>query len=77
MHPYTIGLFESLPGYDQNSRRLKPIPGMMPDPSNLPGYCRFQERCGCSSEQCKVGCPELIEAEPGHWVRCFHPQGKK
>lgn len=77
LHPYTIGLFESLPGYDQNSRRLKPIPGMMPDPSNLPEYCRFQERCGCSSEQCKAGCPELIEAEPGHWVRCFHPQGKK
>ena len=77
LHPYTIGLFESLPGYDQNSSRLKPIPGMMPDPSNLPEYCRFQERCNCSSEQCVAGCPELIEIEPGHWVRCFHPQERK
>ena len=44
-HPYTQGLFESLPNLDDRSARLKPIPGLMPDPTNLPEGCAFCPRC--------------------------------
>ena len=72
MHPYTIGLFESLPGYKPDSTRLQPIQGMMPDPSDLPDWCRFEERCGRACADCRGGSPQLTEVEPGHFVRCLH-----
>ena len=69
-HPYTKGLFESLPSLDKDIERLKPIDGLMPDPANLPPYCSFCERCPVASEKCKNGEPDYIEIEPGHIVRC-------
>lgn len=69
-HPYTKGLFESLPSLDKDIARLKPIDGLMPDPANLPPYCSFCERCPVASEKCKNGEPDYIEIEPGHIVRC-------
>ncbi len=69
-HPYTIGLFDSLPSLDKDVDRLKPIPGLMPDPSRLPNYCSFSVRCSRCSENCKKGEPPLVEIEPGHFVRC-------
>jgi len=68
MHPYTIGLFNSIPSLEKDVQRLTPIPGMVPDPSNLPEGCKFALRCPRATKQC--GKQEMIEAEPGHFVRC-------
>ena len=70
-HPYTIGLMESIPSLDKDVERLKPIPGLMIDPTNLPQHCSFCDRCPQKGQQCKDGDPQLMEVEPGHWVKCF------
>ena len=73
LHPYTKGLFESLPGYSKGNR-LKQIDGLMPDPADLPPLCKFEPRCPCSCEQCKQEMPELIDMGEGHLVRCLRAQ---
>lgn len=70
-HPYTIGLLGTIPSLDKDVDRLKPIPGLVTDPTNLPEYCSFYDRCPYAQESCKKGNPQLVELEPGHWVRCF------
>jgi peptide/nickel transport system ATP-binding protein len=70
-HPYTSGLFGSLPKLDSTERRLKPIKGLMPDPTNLPEGCRFHDRCPEAIEQCSLASPEATEVAPGHRVRCI------
>lgn len=70
-HPYTEGLFGSLPDLDEESDRLKTIPGMMPDPSNLPKGCKFHPRCKKCMEICKTDSPPVSEVEPGHKVKCW------
>lgn len=70
-HPYTIGLLGTIPSLDKDVDRLKPIPGLVTDPTNLPEYCSFYDRCPYANENCKRGNPQLLEIEPGHWVRCF------
>ena len=52
LHPYTQGLFNSLPNMEDRSIRLKPIRGLMPDPSNLPEGCAFCDRCDYATERC-------------------------
>jgi peptide/nickel transport system ATP-binding protein len=52
-HPYTVGLFDSIPRLDRKSRRLKPIPGLMPDPTNLPAGCFFSPRCPKAAPVCQ------------------------
>ena len=69
-HPYTIGLFESLPSVGVGGR-LKPIPGVMADPMDLPDCCTFAERCPHATDECRAGDPELTEVAPGHFVKCF------
>jgi len=69
-HPYTLGLFGSLPRLDSKERRLKPITGLMPDPTNLPEGCRFAERCPKSSEECATSHPPDVEISLGHIVKC-------
>lgn len=71
MHPYTEGLFGSIPNLETNSRRLAAIDGMMPDPTALPEGCKFADRCKYATEHCRVSSPELAELEGGHKVRCF------
>jgi peptide/nickel transport system ATP-binding protein len=71
MHPYTQGLFKSLPNIDIDTDRLEPIPGMMPDPSNLPVGCPFSPRCQYCVTECTVALPTSIEVAPGHAVSCF------
>ena len=44
-HPYTIGLFGSIPSLDETAEKLKPIQGQMPDPTELPEGCAFAPRC--------------------------------
>jgi peptide/nickel transport system ATP-binding protein len=70
-HPYTLGLFGSLPKLDATERRLKPIKGLMPDPTNLPKGCRFHDRCPEATEKCAEAPPEDIEITPGHTVKCI------
>ena len=71
-HPYTVGLFDSIPQIDSSVTRLKPIPGLMPDPTALPEGCNFSTRCPYADEKCKANEPELEEVRPGHFARCFH-----
>ena len=70
-HPYTIGLFNSLPKLDSTEARLKPIAGLMPDPTNLPSGCKFCERCPEAGSDCAAKSPDVIEIEPGHLVKCL------
>lgn len=72
MHPYTEGLFGSLPNLTDKATRLKPIPGLMPDPTNLPDGCNFAPRCPYKTPRCCRENPPLTEAEPGHLIRCFN-----
>ena len=53
MHPYTEGLFNSLPDVRGRKSKLIPIPGLMPDPTSLPPGCAFQPRCRYAVETCK------------------------
>ena len=70
-HPYTIGLFNSLPKLDSNESRLKPIKGLMPDPTNLPPGCKFCTRCPEATEECSLKPPDTVEISPGHMVKCI------
>ena len=69
-HPYTRGLFDSLPSLDEDVTRLKPIHGLMPDPSDLPAGCCFSPRCPYADEACMAARPEPVEVSPGHFSRC-------
>ncbi len=69
-HPYTKGLFDSLPTLDKDVHRLKPIPGLMPEPANLPDGCKFHPRCPYCGGVC-AGPSGRREMSPGHWVRCL------
>lgn len=72
MHPYTIGLFGSLPSVAGTEDRLKPIDGLMPDPADLPPGCKFAPRCPKHCPDCDAQQIPLQEVAPGHWVRCIH-----
>lgn len=71
-HPYTKGLFGSIPDLGSHVKRLSPIPGLMPDPANLPTGCSFCPRCSKACEKCQAENPDVIEVEPGHFVKCFN-----
>ena len=75
-HPYTEGLFGSLPSLDKKVERLKPIEGLMPNPADLPKGCRFHPRCPAATEDCRRYHPAAVELEPGHMVRCLKYGGK-
>ena len=73
MHPYLIGLFGSLPDMcEEGATRLKPIAGMMPNPSNLPSGCKFHLRCHYATEACKAGAVELADLGGTHKCRCLN-----
>lgn len=74
-HPYTEGLFNSLPKLDSKERRLKAIKGQMPDPSKVVDGCKFADRCPYAIERCKVEKPAVNEISPGHFVKCHMPKG--
>ena len=73
LHPYTNGLFGSLPSVNAKSNRLQPIAGLMPDPMNLPEGCKFNPRCPYATEACRAAVPESAEVSPGHFVKCHTP----
>ncbi len=70
-HPYTNGLFGSLPDVNKDVEFLSPIEGLMPDPADLPKGCRFNPRCKYACPQCSERAPAFTETEPGHFVRCL------
>ena len=74
-HPYTVGLFRSLPSLDKDVDRLQPIPGLMPDPTKLPNHCSFYDRCEEACDDCLQREPPVVEPEPGHTVRCCRCSG--
>jgi len=68
-HPYTEGLFGAIPDLQIESRRLHPIDGLTPDPTNLPKGCKFHPRCPKCMEICKsLQPPECVEGT--HMIRC-------
>ena len=69
-HPYTIGLFQSLPRLTAAEKWLKPIEGMPPDPTDLPDGCSFHPRCPYASKECALAEPDCIEIGTGHSCRC-------
>ena len=77
-HPYTNGLFGSIPDFSKKAHRLNPIRGLMPDQSNLPEGCAFAERCPNATDECRKRQPPVVEVEPGHSVRClmFEKEGR-
>lgn len=70
-HPYTQGLFDSLPTCSDNTTRLKPIKGLMPDPTVRLEGCKFGPRCEYCTERCQKEMPPMYEVSKGHFVRCF------
>ncbi len=74
-HPYTEGLFGSIPSLDADVRRLKPIQGLMPDPADLPKGCKVHPRCPYASDLCKTEEPSMQEQSDGHWCRCHRSGG--
>ena len=74
-HPYTEGLFDSVPRLDDETERLKPIPGLMPDPTDLPDGCKFHPRCPDCMDCCKAENGPLYQAGM-HRIRCHKMAGK-
>jgi len=72
LHPYTVGLLNSVPGIrGEKKKRLDAIPGVVPSPLELPGGCRFRDRCPKAGGICAGAEPELVEKQKGHWVACY------
>ncbi|MBN2552207.1 MAG: ABC transporter ATP-binding protein [Spirochaetales bacterium] len=74
LHPYTIGLLNSIPRREKKSRgkRLASIRGIVPSLLDIPAGCPFRERCSESgSDACKLEAPRFLERGAGHWVRCW------
>ncbi|MCF6459950.1 ABC transporter ATP-binding protein [Clostridium sp. Cult3] len=74
-HPYTIGLFGSIPSLEEDVERLKPIKGLMPDPTNLPEGCTFHLRCPYVKEICKERQPISKDIGDNHMVKCLIYEG--
>lgn len=74
-HPYTLGLFNSIPNIEEDEEMLKPIKGLMPDPTNLPTGCAFHPRCPHATEACSRQVPKITEIAPGHYVNCLLYEG--
>jgi peptide/nickel transport system ATP-binding protein len=71
-HPYTQGLLASIPPLHGEIQEFLPaIPGMPPDPTNLPSGCRFAPRCAFVHDTCRISRPELIELDDSRQVRCI------
>jgi oligopeptide/dipeptide ABC transporter ATP-binding protein len=73
-HPYTQGLFASVPRVSGPVQRLHPIPGSVPAPSAWPAGCRFRPRCPKAFAKSET-MPPLLPLEPGHRMRCWLAEG--
>ena len=66
-HPYTQALYQSIPSLDKDVKRLHVVPGMVTDPSNLPAYCSFADRCEKKCDMCTANDPVMHDS----WQRAF------
>ncbi|MBO8162032.1 MAG: ABC transporter ATP-binding protein [Thermosipho sp. (in: Bacteria)] len=73
MHPYTNMLLRAIPRLDKKQDKLEAIPGQPPRMIEVPDICPFAPRCPRRLDKCSKELPELVEIEPGHFVRCFNP----
>lgn len=64
-HPYTDGLFSAIPNIEDDAKRLIPIDGLMPDPTNLPIGCSFYPRCSKRMDKCET-------IKPKFHINCTH-----
>lgn len=69
-HPYTRGLFDSLPNMNNRNIKLKPIKGLMPDPYDLPTGCPFHPRCDYVMDICRKRRPLRIYRTEQHFAEC-------
>ena len=69
-HPYTKGLFDSLPDIENRRAELKPIRGLIPDPINLPPGCAFHPRCDYARPECSEVLPTVKWFSDTHYVQC-------
>ncbi|MFT4104510.1 MAG: ABC transporter ATP-binding protein [Lacrimispora sp.] len=74
-HPYTIGLFGSIPKLTGPRERLASIPGTVANPENLPSGCPFHERCGLASGECSQSASQMFQIGEHHYVAC-HKAGE-
>lgn len=77
LHPYTTGLLNSKPKIEIDTEKLYSIPGMVPNPLNLPEGCPYHPRCDKVMDVCRVQYPQEVEVKPGHLVRCWLFNGRK
>jgi peptide/nickel transport system ATP-binding protein len=71
LHPYTIGLIQSIPSIDEDIKTLQPIPGNVPSPEEFGSGCRFAARCSFIHERCMKENPPLVNLLNNRRVRCF------
>ena len=76
-HPYTVGLFGSIPDLDKEVPRLTPIDGLMPDPTALPKGCYFADRCPYSEDICREKHPEPVHLSDTHMIMCHRFKGEE
>lgn len=69
-HPYTTGLMNSIPDINMEKKRLDPIPGLTPNPSNLPSGCYFSPRCPHCTELCRRQAAASITFDNGQIIKC-------
>ncbi|HSW36665.1 MAG TPA: ABC transporter ATP-binding protein [Candidatus Limnocylindrales bacterium] len=77
LHPYTVGLMNSKPKLEDEKEILEYIPGMVPNPMEMPEGCAFHPRCQAVMDLCRREMPALIETRPQHLVRCWLYQKEK
>ena len=70
LHPYTQGLFQSIPNVEVEQERLVPIPGFVPSPLNFPTGCKFHDRCPMKIDRCATEEPIIRELEDDRMVAC-------
>ena len=69
-HPYTEGLFGSIPDLVTDAHRLQSIPGHMVDPTSLPLGCKFAERCKYCTQRCREENPGMHRLSDTHYIKC-------
>ena len=71
-HPYTKGLLDSIPKMNTEEARLTPIPGMPPDPTELPEGCVFAPRCKYATDICRKQAPDAVQLSEVHTCWCHN-----
>lgn len=71
LHPYTVGLINSVPSIDGEINRLQSIEGNVPAPGSIIQGCKFAARCSRAFDRCTKEEPDLLLMDDSRAVRCF------